>query len=108
VAVWASLTGTALLLPLVSRNLLQQAESLSASGWLSVLYLALLSTVLANTIYFMLVGLHPVSRLSVQLYLIPLVSVTGGIILLRESLGVFTVAGGVVLLLAVTLVTWRR
>ncbi len=108
VAVWASLIGTALLLPLVTPSLVQQAESLSFNGWASVLYLALLSTVLSNTIYFMLVGLQPVSRLSVQLYLIPLVSVTGGILLLGESLSAFTVAGGVILLLAVTLVTWRR
>lgn len=108
VAVWGSLIGTALLLPLVSPSLVQQAESLSFYGWASVLYLSLLSTVLANTIYFTLVGLQPVSRLSVQLYLVPLVSVVGGIVLLEESLSVFTVIGGVVLLLAVTLVAWRR
>lgn len=108
VAVWASLTGTALLLPLSTPSLVQQAASLSAFGWASVLYLSLLSTVLANTVYFTLVGLHPVSRLSVQLYLIPLVSVAGGIVLLGESLSAFTFAGGAVLLLAVTLVTWRR
>jgi len=108
VAVWASLLGTALLLPLATPDLAQQAASLSFYGWASVLYLALLSTVLANTIYFMLVGLQPVSRLSVQLYLVPLVSVTGGIVLLGESLSAFTVAGGLVLLLAVTLVTLRR
>jgi drug/metabolite transporter (DMT)-like permease len=108
VSVWVSLTGTALLLPLVSPSLLQQAESLPPIGWLSVLYLALLSTVLANTLYFTLIGLHSVSRLSVQLYLVPLVSVVGGIILLGESLSAFTVAGGIVLLLAVTLVTWRH
>lgn len=108
VSVWVSLTGTAMLLPLVSQSLVQQASSLSAYGWASVFYLAILSTVLSNTIYFTLVGAHPVSRLSVQLYLVPLVSVTGGILLLGESLSAFTVAGGLVLLLAVTVVTWRR
>ncbi len=108
VSVWSALIGTALLLPLVTPSLLLQAESLSPIGWASVLYLSLLSTVLANTIYYTLVGRHPVSRLSVQLYLVPLVSVTGGVVLLGESLSVFTVAGGIVLLLAVTLVTWRR
>jgi len=107
-SVWVSLTGTALLLPLTSPSLLQQAESLSTVGWVSVLYLALLSTVLSNTIYFTLVGRFPVSRLSVQLYLVPLVSVIGGVVLLGESLSAFTVGGGLVLLLAVTLVTWRR
>jgi drug/metabolite transporter (DMT)-like permease len=64
--------------------------------------------VLSNTIYFMLVGMHPVSHLSVQLYLVPLVSVAGGVVLLGESLSAFTVAGGLILLLSVTVVTWRR
>lgn len=108
VSVWTALTGTALLLPLVTPGLLQQAESLSSIGWASVLYLSLLSTVLSNTLYFTLVGRHPVSRLSVHLYLVPLVSVTGGVLLLGESLSAFTVAGGAVLLLAVTLVTRGR
>lgn len=108
VAIWASLIGTALILPLSTPSLIQQAESLSVYGWASLLYLSLLSTVLANTIYFKLVGLHQVSRLSVQLYLIPLVSAIGGVVLLGETLSVFTVAGGLVLLLAVTLVTWRH
>jgi drug/metabolite transporter (DMT)-like permease len=108
VAVWASLIGTELILPLSTQSLLQQAASLSGYGWASVLYLSLLSTVLANLIYFTLVGRQTVSRLSVQLYLVPLVSVTGGIVILGESLSAFTVAGGLILILAVTLVTRQR
>jgi len=107
VAVWSSLVGTAFVLPLSTRSLVQQAAALSLNGWISVLYLSLLSTVLANSIYFVLVGRQPVSRLSVQLYLVPLVSVVGGIVLLGESLNAFSVAGGAVLLLAVTLTTRR-
>lgn len=107
VSVWGSFVGTALVSPLSTPSLLQQALTLSSYGWMAVLYLALLSTVLANTIYFMLVGRQSVSKLSVQLYLVPLVSVVGGIVILGESLSVFTVAGGVVLLLAVSLATRR-
>jgi len=107
VAVWSSLVGTAFVLPLSSQSLVQQAVALSGYGWASVLYLSLLSTVLANSFYFVLVSRQPVSRLSVQLYLVPLVSVVGGIVLLGETLNAFTLAGGLVLLMAVTLVTRR-
>jgi drug/metabolite transporter (DMT)-like permease len=93
--------------PLATPSLVRQAAELSAYGWAAVLYLSLLSTVLANTIYFVLVGRLQVSRLSVQLYLIPLVSVVGGIAVLGETLRPITIAGGLVLLLAVTLVTRR-
>jgi len=48
------------------------------------------------------------SRLSVQLYLIPVVSLVGGILLLGESLTVSTIVGAILLLSATTLVTTGR
>lgn len=108
VSAWTSLLGTAMLVPLVSPSLAAQAESLSGVGWESVLYLALLSTVLTNTIYFTLVHGGTVSRLGVQLFLVPLVSAVGGVIILGEGLASATVVGGALLLIAVGLVTIRR
>lgn len=105
VAAWAAFLGTALLLPLVSQSLLGQAEGLSAKGWASVLYLALLSTVLANMIFFTLVSRQKLSRLGVQLYLVPAVSAVGGVAILGETLAAATVAGGALLLTAVGLAT---
>ncbi len=105
VVFWASFLGTALLLPLTSGSLVQQAISLSFWGWASVLYLAILSTVLANTIYYMLLGRQSIPRLSIQLYLVPFISVVGGILILGESLNAFTVVGGAILLLGVTVAT---
>jgi terminal-alkyne amino-acid exporter len=105
VAAWAAFLGTAILAPLTSSSLLQQAESMSVYGWASVLYLALLSTVLANVIFFTLVARHQLSRLGVQLYLVPAVSAVGGVLILGESLAVATIAGGALLLLAVALAT---
>jgi drug/metabolite transporter (DMT)-like permease len=105
VAAWSAFLGTAMLLPLVSPSLLSQAEALSAYGWGSVLYLSLLSTVLANIIYFTLVSRHPLSRLGVQLYLVPLVSAVGGVVILGETLGALALGGGALLLVAVGLAT---
>lgn len=105
VAAWSAFLGTAILLPLVSPSLIAQAEALSAYGWASVLYLALLSTVFANLIYFTLVSRHPLSRLGVQLYLVPLVSAVGGVVVLGENLGTLAIGGGALLLCAVGLAT---
>jgi drug/metabolite transporter (DMT)-like permease len=105
VALWAAVIGTAVLLPLLSPSLIAQAEALSIEGWTSVLYLALLSTVVANIIFFTLVGRQAVSKLGVQLYLVPLVSVAGGTLILGEALNTFVVAGGALLLAAVALAT---
>ncbi|MBI3860041.1 MAG: DMT family transporter [Thaumarchaeota archaeon] len=108
VAIWGALLGTAMLLPLASGSLLREAATLSVNGWTSVLYLSLLSTVLANLIFYTLVGRGALSRLGVQLYLVPLVSVIGGVAILHESLVVETVAGGALLLVAVGLTTRVR
>ncbi len=105
VAFWGCFTGTALLLPLASGELVTEAASLTLSGWASVLYLSLLSTVVANLIFYTLLGSHSIPKLSIQLYLVPLVSVVGGIALLGEVPNLFTVAGGLVILLGVTIAT---
>ena len=108
VAAWTAFLGTAILLPLVSPNLIEQTQSLSEVGWASVLYLAILSTVVANLIFFTLVNQQAVSKLGVQLYLVPLVSAAGGVLVLGESLGLATLAGGALLLVAVALGMSRR
>ena len=74
-------------------------------GWLAVLYLSLLSTVLGYSMFYTLISRGNVSRLSIQLYLIPIVSIAGGILLLGEQITPLTVAGGAALLLAVALAT---
>ncbi|MHB1663207.1 MAG: EamA family transporter, partial [Thermoplasmataceae archaeon] len=85
-----------------------QVASLPLSGWLAILYLSILSTVIGYTMFYTLVNRGMVSRLSIQLYLIPVVGVVGGILLLGESITLFTVAGGISVLLAVGISTRNR
>ena len=106
--IWASIAGTAMLLPLLSGGFFADVSGLSTEGWISVLYLALLSTVLGNTIFYTLVGRKAVSTLSIQLYLIPLVSALGGVLLLREAVTLYLIFGGGALLVAVALATGTR
>jgi O-acetylserine/cysteine efflux transporter len=108
VAMWAAVIGTVFLLPLLSWNFVTEIRTLSLTGWLSVLYLAVLSTVLANIILYSLVGAKTMSQLSIQLYLIPVVSLVGGILLLGEGLTVLTIIGAALLLSATGLVTSRH
>ncbi len=105
VAIRAGTIGTVMLLPVLSHSFVSQVSKLSALGWLSVLYLSILSTVLGYSIFYTLVSKGTVSRLSIQLYLIPIVSVIGGALILGEKITIFTVAGGAILLFAVGLAT---
>ena len=108
VAIWAGLVGTVMLLPLVSGSFFSAVSSLSPSGWGALLYLSLLSTVAGYSMFYTLVGRVGVSRLMIQLYLAPVVSVLGGVLLLGETVAAATLLGGALMLLAVWLATTRR
>ena len=106
--VWVRLTGTAILLPLLSVTFISQIQALPVSGWLAMLYLSILSTVIGYTMFYTLVNRGTVSRLSIQLYLIPIVGVAGGVLFLGESVTVFTIAGGAAMLAAVAIITRKK
>ncbi len=104
---WTGLIGTAMLLPLLSGSFISQVRDLPILGWLAILYLSLLSTVLGYILFYTLLNRGAVTKISVQLYLIPVVGVAGGAFLLGESVTLFTILGGAALLLSVALSTLR-
>jgi drug/metabolite transporter (DMT)-like permease len=103
----AGLVGTIMIIPLVSGNFVTQVEGLTQLGWISVLYRGILSSALGYLLYYGLVSRRAVSRLSIQLYLIPVVSVVGGVLLLNESVTVLIIIGGAMMLFAVALTTQK-
>ena len=105
--IMAGLVGTVMMLPLLSQSFFIQVSALSAQGWAGVLYLSLLSTVFGYLMFYALVSRGAVTRLSIQLYLIPLVSVIGGALLLNEPIVLSVAAGGGMMLLAVAIATWK-
>jgi len=103
--IMAGLVGTAMMLPLLSQSFFAQASALSSLGWASVLYLSLLSTVFGYLMFYALVSRGAVTRLSIQLYLIPVVSVIGGALLLNEPVTLSVAVGGGMMLAAVAIAT---
>ncbi|HKT21122.1 MAG TPA: DMT family transporter [Nitrososphaerales archaeon] len=103
----AGLAGTALMTPLLSGSFFSQVASLTFYGWLGVLYLGLLSTVFGYLMFYAMVSRGAVSRLSIQLYLIPVVSIVGGALLLAEQVTAAVVLGGGMMLVAVAISTWK-
>ncbi|HXW37816.1 MAG TPA: DMT family transporter [Nitrososphaerales archaeon] len=103
--IFVGLAGTAMLLPFAGGSFVSQVRSMNSTGWSAVLYLGLLSTVIGYMMFYTLVSRGAVSRLSIQLYLAPIVSVVGGALLLGETVTAFTLAGGALLLAGVALAT---
>jgi drug/metabolite transporter (DMT)-like permease len=108
VAIWAGLIGTVMILPLVSASFISYVSSLSVAGWQALLYLSILSTVMGYSLFYTLVEKGGVSRVMIQLYLAPVFSVVGGMLLLGESVTVYTFLGGAAMLLAVWIATASR
>ena len=103
----AGLVGTAMMLPLLSGSFVSQTEALSFDGWVGVVFLALLSTVLGYLMFYTLVSRGAVTRLAIQLYLIPVISVIGGALLLTEAVTPAILIGGGLMLFAVGITTWK-
>ena len=103
----AGLVGTAMMLPLLSGSFVSQTEALSFDGWVGVVYLALLSTVFGYLMFYTLVSRGAVTRLAIQLYLIPVISVIGGALLLTEAVTPAILIGGGLMLFAVGITTWK-
>jgi drug/metabolite transporter (DMT)-like permease len=92
----------------MSGRFFAEGRTLSLAGWLSVLNLIILSTVIANIILYTLISSRAVSTLSVQLYLVPIVSLAGGTVLLDESRTLFTIVGADFLPAATGLATRKK
>jgi len=60
------------------------------------------------SLFYILVEKGGVSRVMIQLYLAPVFSVVGGMLLLGESVTIGTLLGGAAMLLAVWIATERR
>jgi drug/metabolite transporter (DMT)-like permease len=103
VCIWASVLGTAFLLPFASGEFISQVSTLPSEGWFALLYLSIMSSVVGSSVYYTLIGRGPVSGLSVQLYLIPIVSVIGGALILQEQVTILVVLGAAATLAAVAL-----
>lgn len=107
--------GSALLAPLSWHTLRHtQWGSISWRGWMSILYIALIGSVLAYMVFYRALKVMSASQLASLTYLEPVVTITAGIIILHEHVTPQILAGGGVILCGVYLTqlkkrpTWLR
>lgn len=92
--------GAAMLIPLTALVEGWPSE-ITALGWLLVLYLALVGSVLPFLTYYWVLQHVSVTRAQIIAYLVPLVALTSGIIVLDERLEIGIAVGGGLILLGV-------
>lgn len=107
ITAYQSLFGTAFLIPFALLEMHEWVPITLAAG-LNLAYLALFCSALANFLYvYALSRLGPIA-VSPYINLIPVVGVLGGVVILGESIAWSQVAGGVVILAGVLLVSRKR
>ena len=103
---FAWLFGTLFLLPLALSELHQWVPITPVAG-ASLLYLAVFCSTLGNFLYvYALMRLGPVTT-TPFVNLIPVVGVLGGIVILGETVSLLQLAGGLIIVAGVVLVTRR-
>jgi len=93
---------------MLERGQFAAVQNAGAVAWLSVAYVALLSSLVGHTGYYYLIQRYPVSSVAPVTVLSPLFSVMFSITLLRTPLTPRLVAGGIVTLLGVLIIAARE
>ena len=92
--------GAAILIPLAAAVEGWPSE-ITAVGWLLLLYLGLVGSVLPFLVYYWVLKHVSVTRAQIIAYLVPLVALTSGVIVLDEKLEIGIAVGGGLILLGV-------
>jgi len=87
----------------------ESIKSASVLDWSIVFYLSIIMTVLGYSIWYHLLRICDVSKMSPFLMLLPVTSITAGIVLLEEQFTITMGIGGVLVMTGVasTLINWR-
>ena len=86
----------------------QAIQSASWVGWASVIYLAIVMTAVGYGIWYHLLGKYEVGKVVPFLLLLPVVTVISSVTLLGETLTVWLVAGGMLVISGVAIIVVER
>jgi O-acetylserine/cysteine efflux transporter len=92
---------------LTEQGQLEQLRSAEWTHWASVLYSALLASIVGHGLFFFLVQRHPVSSVMPYLQLTPVLGVVFGILLWGDRPGWRLLAGGALVILGILFITLR-
>jgi O-acetylserine/cysteine efflux transporter len=108
---WVALCATPQLFIMSAIFEADQMAAIRSAGWLvwaTVIYLGLIMTAFGYGMWYTLVRRHPINTIAPFLLLMPLFSVFGSVVFLRETLTVEIIVGGSLVLTGVALIVFER
>ncbi|AIY90116.1 DMT family transporter [Geoglobus acetivorans] len=102
--VYAFAIGAVLLLPFAYVEGIASPATFSTMTWISIAFLALLCSVFGYVVWYSALSVMEATKVAVFVYLIPLFTAVMAYFALGEDIGLFTVLGGILIVLGVYLV----
>ncbi len=98
----------AILSLLLEERPVEAALAMGWAGWWPILYMAIFVSIVSHSLWYGLVHRHPINVTAPFALLTPVFGVLFGVVILGEQFTWFTLAGGLITLAGVTIITIRR
>ncbi len=105
---YAFLFGNLGLIPFIRISLIDQVSSLSIEVWTAVLFLACFPTVVAYSLWYMVLHMKPASELSAYLYVTPVLSTMLSTLFFGMRITIYYILGGVLVLSGLYIVNRKK
>jgi drug/metabolite transporter (DMT)-like permease len=107
---YAILFGSIILVPLsiFNSSLINEVSNMQFVTWFAVIFLGVFSTVIGYGIWFMALEIKTASEISVYLYVIPVLSTIASYLLFHDSITIFFILGGILVIIGLLLVNMKQ
>jgi len=107
---YAILFGSIILVPLsiFNSSLIKEVSNMQFVTWFAVIFLGVFSTVIGYGIWFMALEIKTASEISVYLYVIPVLSTIASYLLFHDSITIFFILGGILVIIGLLLVNMKQ
>jgi len=102
--IYAILLGSLGIIPFINNSFFHELTKLSTIGWITVLYLAIFSTVISYVFWYIALEFKPASELGSYLYLMPILSTILSFFILNEKITLLFVFGGFLIIIGLLFV----
>jgi len=106
--VYAMLLGSLGLIPFINGTLINEVKNLTLTGWSALIFLGLFSTIIAYTLWYVLLEKNDASDISVYLYAIPVISTVISYFLVDERITLFFIVGGIFVITGLLIVNSKK
>ena len=106
--IYATLFGYIGLIPLISPSLFNEVKNMSSMTWFAILFLAIFSSAIGYTIWYVVLEVKKASKISVYLYAIPVISTIVSFFWFNDEITYTFLLGGILVFAGLIIVNYKK